>query len=54
MASENLQDYNKRPNICVIMVPDGQEEKAETEKELKEIMTENLAKDPNLKIKETE
>ena len=30
------------------------EEKGKTEKELREIMTKNLAKHPNLKIKETE
>ena len=40
--------------LCVIIIPEGQEEKGKTEKELREIMSENLAKHPKLKIKETQ
>ena len=51
-----MWDYNKRPNIHVIGVPEG-EEKGWGRKSPQEMMAENLpnlAKDINLQIQEAE
>lgn len=56
-ASETCGDYTKRPNICVIGVPEWEEKEGGAEKSPPEIMAENfpnLAKDKNLQIQEAE
>lgn len=41
-SSMNLQDYNKRSNICVTGVLEGEEKKGGAKKVLKNIMAENF------------
>lgn len=40
-----VHDHNRRPNICVIRAPEGQENGGKAQKALKEIMAENLLKE---------
>ena len=50
-----MQEYNKRSNIHVIAVPEGQEKNTGPEEVFEEIMAENfpnLAKDVSLQIQQ--
>lgn len=52
-----LQDNNKRSNICTVEVPQGEEKASGTERGFEEVMAENFlnsVKDINLQTPETE
>lgn len=52
-----MGDNNKRSNICVIGIPEGEKNESDAEKNFEEIITKNflsLMKDINLHIQEAE